>query len=138
MTELVAASTSQTRFRVAAAATAAVGVFVVLSPEVCAVSKPIDTVHLEVSEDERTAHIDAIPNEHEDRYELLQPIPIDFEDVAPGAVIAHFREAELAVTGDDRWDARDGLVSWMVDVFDDLVEADRRCSGQLPPCNSEC
>lgn len=133
MMELVPpASTSQSMFRVAAAATVAAGVIVFMSPDLCAVSKPAETVHLAVSQGEGITRIDAIPDEYGDRYELLQEIPIDFEDVAPGAVIAHFREAELAVTGDDQWDARDGLVSWMLDVFDDLVDADPRVLGATP------
>ena len=90
------------------------------------------TGHLEVAEDETDTRIDTIPEEYGDRFELLQPIPVEFEEVAPGAVIAQFVEADLAITGDDRQDAQDSLASWILDVFDDLIEAEPRMLGATP------
>ena len=78
------------------------------------------------------AHIEAIPAPYEARYELLQPIPVDFEEVEPNAVIAHFREAALAMTGYDRQDAMDALVPWILDTFDDLSEVDPATLGAQP------
>ena len=77
-------------------------------------------------------YIEAIPAPYEARFELRQPIPVDFEDIAPGAVIARFSEADLAVTGDDRQDATAGLASWILDIFDDLAAVDPRTLGRTP------
>ena len=129
-TELVPASVSQRSIRVAAAS--AVGVVVLLSPALCTVSRAGDAVHLAVHDKQARTHIDAIPEEYGTRYELLQPIPVAFEEVAPGAVIALFPEADLAITGDDRQDAQDSLVSWILDVFDDLAAAEPRMLGTTP------
>ena len=76
--------------------------------------------------------IEVIPAPYEDRFELRQPIPVDFEEVTAGAVIARFCEAELAVTGNDRQDAKTGLASWILDIFDDLATADPRTLGRTP------
>ena len=80
--------------------------------------------------------IEAIPAPYEARFELRQPIPVDFEEVERGAVIARFSEADLAVTGDDRQDATAGLASWILDIFDDLRRRTHRLSAGLPPCSS--
>jgi hypothetical protein len=77
-------------------------------------------------------YIEAIPAPYEARFELRQPIPVDFEEVASGAVSARFSEADLAVTGDDRRDATAGLASWILDIFDDLAAADPRTLGRTP------
>ena len=77
-------------------------------------------------------YIEVIPAPYEARYELRRPIPVDFEEVAVGAVIARFSEADLAVTGNDRQDAKTGLVSWILDMFDDLAAADPRTLGRTP------
>ena len=77
-------------------------------------------------------YIEVIPASCEDRFELRQPIPVDFEEVAAGAVIARFSEADLAVTGSDRQDAKTGLASWILDIFDDLATADPRTLGRTP------
>jgi len=76
--------------------------------------------------------IEVIPAPYEARFELRQPIPVDFEDVATGAVIARFSEADLAVTGNDRYDAKTGLASWILDLLDDLAAADARTLGRTP------
>lgn len=76
--------------------------------------------------------IEAIPAPYEARFELRQPIPVDFDEVEPGAVIARFSEADLAVTGDDRQDATAGLASWILDIFDDLAAADPQTLGRTP------
>ena len=76
--------------------------------------------------------IEAIPEPCEARFELRQPIPVDFEEVASGAVIARFSEADLAVTGNDRQDATADLASWILDIFDDLAAADPRTLGRTP------
>jgi len=73
-----------------------------------------------------------LPPETEARFELRQPIPVDFEDLATGAVIARFSEADLAVTGYDRRDAKTGFASWILDIFDDLAAADPRTLGRTP------
>lgn len=57
---------------------------------------------------------------------------MDFEEVAAGAVIARFSEADLAVTGNDRQDAKTGLAVWILDMFDDLAAADPRTLGRTP------
>ena len=77
-------------------------------------------------------YIEAIPAPYEARFELRRPIPVDFEEVAVGAVIARFSEADLAVTGNDRQDAKTGLASWILDMFDDLAPADPRTLGRTP------
>ena len=79
--------------------------------------------------------IEVIPAPYAARFELRRPIPVDFEEVAAGAVIAR-SEADLAVTGNDRQDAKTGLASWILDMFDDLAAADPAPSAELPPCNS--
>lgn len=100
-------------------------------PELCTASRDAATVHLE-AEIQHGAHIDAIPAPYEDRYELIQPIPVDFEEVGPNAVIAHFREAAMAMTGYDRQDARDALAPWILDMFGDLSAADPATLGRRP------
>ena len=87
---------------------------------------------LEIEGLDEVTYINAIPEQYDARYDLLQPIPVDFEEVAPDAVIAHFREADLAVTGLDRQDAQDSLVSWILDIFDDLAEAEPQVLGVTP------
>ena len=81
---------------------------------------------------EHDTYIEVIPAPYEARYELRRPIPVDFEEVAAGAVIARFSEADLAVTGSDRQDAKTGLASWILDMFDDLAAADPRTLGRTP------
>ena len=76
--------------------------------------------------------IEVIPAPYEARFELRRPIPVDFEEVAAGAVIARFPEADLAVTGNDREDAKTGLAVWILDMFDDLAAADPRTLGRTP------
>ena len=77
--------------------------------------------------------IDTIPAPYEDRYGLRQPIPVTFEDVAEDdAVIARFQEAELAITGSDRQDAKASLAHWILDLFDDLVAANPQALGRTP------
>ena len=76
--------------------------------------------------------IDTIPTSYEDRYWLLRPIPVEFEDVAADAVIAHFHKAELAVTGSDRQDAKVSLASWIFDIFEDLAAANPQTLGRTP------
>ena len=78
------------------------------------------------------SYIEAIPAPYGARFELRRPIPVDFEEVAAGAVIARFPEADLAVTGNDRQDAKTGLASWILDMFDDLAAADPRTLGRTP------
>ena len=80
----------------------------------------------------RVGRIPTLPRQYDGRYELLKPISVHFEDVGDQAVIAHFREAELSVTGLDRGDAQDDLVSWVVDMFDDLSQADPQTLGPTP------
>ena len=76
--------------------------------------------------------IEAIPAPSEARFELRQPIPVDFEEVGAGAVIARFSEADLAVTGNDRQEAKTGLAFWILDIFDDLAAADPQTLGRTP------
>ena len=87
-------------------------------------------MHLEAGDHDTC--IEALPAPYEARFELRQPIPVDFEEVAAGAVIARFSEADLAVTGNDRQDAKTGLASWILDIFDDLAAADPRTLGGTP------
>ena len=93
-------------------------------------SRDAAAAHLE-AEDHDT-YIEVIPASYENRFQLRQPIPVDFEEVAADAVIARFSEADLAVTGNDRQDAKTGLASWILDVFDDLAAADPRILGRTP------
>ena len=76
--------------------------------------------------------IDTLPAELGIRYELVKSIPVDFEHVGPSAVVARFRAAELSVTGYDEHDAETDLVSWIIDMFDDLMSADLGTLGALP------
>ncbi len=76
--------------------------------------------------------IRALPEEFAKRCELLEPIPVSFERVAPSSVVASFREADLSVTGYDARDAEADLVSWIVDMHEDLQSADPRSLGPLP------
>ena len=79
--------------------------------------------------------IDTIPTSYEVRYWLRRPIPVEFEDVGPDAVIAHFHEAELAMTGSDRQDAKASLALWIFNVFDyftDLAAANPQVLGRTP------
>ena len=124
MTQLVLASVSQRSLRATVAnATASGLVVMLLSPALCTASSPTKAVQLEDLEDNEATNIDAIPEEYENLYELLKPIPVDFEEVADGAVIAHFREADLAFTGNDKHDAQENLLPWILDIFDDLTTA---------------
>ena len=82
--------------------------------------------------DNKQDEIDTIPASYEDRYWLRRPIPVEFEDVAADAVIAHFYEAELAVTGSDRQDAKASLALWVLDIFDDLAAANPQVLGRTP------
>ena len=93
-------------------------------------SRKAATVHLQAGAHDTC--IAAIPAPYEPRFELRQPIPVDFEEVESRAVIARFSEADLAVTGSDRRDAREGLASWILDIFDDLAVADPRTLGRTP------
>ena len=128
---LVPASVSQRSIRVVVAAATAASVAVLLSPALCSASRFVDAGHLEVAETTDT-RIDAIPEEYDDRFELLQPIPVEFEEVAPGAVIAQFLEADLAMTGNDRDDAKASLMPWIIDLFEDLTAAEPRTLGVTP------
>ena len=82
--------------------------------------------------DDRQDEIDTIPASYEDRYWLRRPIPVEFEDVAADAVIAHFHKADLAVTGSDRQDAKASLAFWILDMFDDLAAANPQELGRTP------
>ena len=82
--------------------------------------------------DDKQDEIDTIPASYEDRYWLRRPIPVEFEDVAADAVIAHFYEAKLAVTGSDRQDAKASLALWVLDIFDDLAAANPQVLGRTP------
>ena len=129
MTALAPTSASGRPF-LAGVATAPTFVLMLLSPALCTASRPADAVHLAEVKD--TSDIDAVPEEYEARYELLQPIPVEFEHVTPRAVIAHFIEADLAVTGNDRDDAKASLRPWIIDLFEDLTAAEPRTLGVTP------
>lgn len=73
-----------------------------------------------------------IPDLYRASHELLQSIRMEFEDVEPGIVIAHFREADLSMTGVSRSDAVDSLQSWIFDIFDSLTSVDRDTLGATP------
>ena len=64
-------------------------------------------------------YIDELPAEHARDYELLMAIPVHLE-AADDAVIAHFHEAKLSMSGTDHEDATVGLLDWILDSFDDL------------------
>ena len=155
MTLVVMASPAPRSFGTAAVTVAHVAVL--LSPALCTASSPADVAQirgldndkaglinalpeaftashlaqfLEIDGIDEVTYIDAIPDDG--RYDLLRPMPVDFEEVAPDAVIAHFREADLAVTGVDRRDAQDSLVSWILDIFDDLADAEPQVLGATP------
>ena len=75
-------------------------------------------------------YINELPR-NENRYVLLHPIPVHFED-CEGGVIAHFNEAELAIGGSDRDDALDSLVLWVLDSYDSVSAEDHRNLGETP------
>ena len=104
-------------------------VVMMLSPELCTASRDAEVVRLEA--ENRHAYIEAIPAPNDTRYQLQQPIPVEFEEVE-GAVVARFREASLAMTGYDRQDAEDALVDWILDMFEDLDAADPVTLGTVP------
>ena len=95
-----------------------------------AASRVAATAHPQAGDHD--TYIEVIPAPYEARFELRQPIPVDFEEIAAGAVIARFSEADLAVTGNDRQDAKTGLASWILDMFEDLAAADPRTLGRTP------
>ena len=82
-------------------------------------------IEVDTTSEELTAdiYIGELPEPHTLDYELLMAIPVHFEAVED-AVIAHFREARLMMSGTDHEDATVGLLDWILDSFDDLESAD--------------
>ena len=80
----------------------------------------------------RLLHITSIPDEYAGRYELLLPIPVTYDEVEPGAVIASFQVAEINITGNSRQDARDSLTHWILELFGDLLREDPETLGPIP------
>ena len=74
-------------------------------------------------------YIDELPAQHARDYELLMAIPVHLEAVED-AVIAHFREARLLMSGVDHEDATVSLLDWILDSFDDLEAADPGTIGE--------
>ena len=58
-----------------------------------------------------------------ERFELLQPIPVKFKTVE-GHPLAYVPGADLAFTGEDRQDALEHLVDWILGVYEDLLQED--------------
>ena len=68
----------------------------------------------------RTEHV-WIEGLGEAGYRILQPIPVVIERVGIGDVVASFREANIAMSGDDTSDAYQALVAEILDTFDVLL-----------------
>ncbi len=51
-------------------------------------------------------------------YALLRPIPVAVEQVGPDDFLAHFEEANIAMSGETAEDARESLLANILDVFD--------------------
>lgn len=80
------------------------------------------------------ARITEIPETYSTDYELLRPIPVEFDDIG-GNVVACFREAELSFSGVDRADALDHLSDWIFGTHEFLtgeVSKDPDVLGPLP------
>lgn len=83
---------------------------------------------------EDVARITEIPEEYSTDYELLRPIPVEFDDIG-GNVVACFREAELSFSGVDRADALDHLSDWIFGTHEFLtgeVSKDPDVLGPVP------
>lgn len=65
---------------------------------------------------------DPISNLGEPGYQVLQPIPVEIEKVAPGDFLASFREANISISGIDNDDAYEALLAEILDTFDSLTE----------------
>ena len=70
----------------------------------------------------RTEHV-LIDNLGEPGYQVLQPIPVEIEKVAPGDFLASFRKANISIPGIDNDDAYEALEAEILDTFDSLTEA---------------
>ena len=75
------------------------------------------------------ARIDTLPSELRKSFELVKPIPVRLEH-DDGGVIAHFGEADIAMSGEDESDALQALAYWVVDLFGDF---DRMTAADLGP-----
>ena len=69
----------------------------------------------------RTEHV-RIKNLGEAGYQILQPIPVVIQEVAPEDFLASFHEANIAISGSDNDDAYQALVAEILDTFDVLIE----------------
>ena len=61
---------------------------------------------------DHVARITEIREEYSADYELLKPIPVEFDNIG-GNIVACFREAKLSFSGVDRTDALDHLGDWI-------------------------
>lgn len=62
--------------------------------------------------------IKEIPREFLDRYEILRPIPIEFEHEEPESCVAVFKEANISMTGCSKSNARDELAYTIMDFLE--------------------
>lgn len=69
----------------------------------------------------RTEHV-WIDNLGEAGYQILQPIPVEIQEVDTEDFLASFREANIAISGSDNDDAYQALVAEILDTFDVLIE----------------
>ena len=69
----------------------------------------------------RTEHV-WIDNLGEGGYQILQPIPVEIQEVAPEDFLASFREANITISGSDSDDVYRALVAEILDTFDVLIE----------------
>lgn len=69
---------------------------------------------------QRTEHV-WIDDLGEAGYHVLQPIPVEIRRVGIGEYEASFREANIAISGDDHYDAFQALVAEILETFDVLL-----------------
>ena len=74
------------------------------------------------------ARIAALPHP----YRLVRDIPVEVEMVSSAEAIACFRDADMAMSGDDAQDAVDGLQAFILDCLDDWRNAPPDRLGPVP------
>lgn len=65
-------------------------------------------------------------------YRLVRDIPVEIEMVGSAEAIARFRDADMAMSGDDPQDAVDGLQAFILDCLDDWKDAPPDRLGPVP------
>ena len=98
-------------------------------------SATADAVHANsVAIEKQHRYITEVPEEDAAEYELLQPIPVDFEYVEEHPV-ACFRErgVSFSFSGVNEEDALDHLIDWIIGTHQSLTEEIRKNPNALGP-----